>query len=104
MNPATHSGAQKIDQSCGKLRYPDKKAAVSQINRLKKARGRHGRPEWLRAYYCEDCNGWHITKGIDKSLKSPAMFKGLRSGRSYKSQKSKLKIQTLGRITNEESD
>lgn len=84
MNLATHSAVIEAPprRACGKLRYPDKKAAVTQINRLKKVRGRHGRPEWLRAYHCDDCNGWHITKGIDKKA---VVFKGIRSGKSFKS-------------------
>lgn len=79
----THSRAALglFEVRCGKNRYQDKKAAVSEINRLKKVRGRHGRPEWLRAYHCDDCNGWHITKGIDKAT---ARFSGIRSRSAYK--------------------
>ena len=60
--------APNMGRSCGKQRYADKKSAVTKINALKKARGRHGRPEWLRAYPCPDCGGWHLTKGKAKPL------------------------------------
>lgn len=46
-----------------KRRYADKKAAVSQINAHKPNRGRHSRPEYLHAYHCTFCNGWHLSKG-----------------------------------------
>lgn len=47
---------------CGyKGRY-DKRGALTQINRFAKVRGRHGRPLRLRAYPCEECRGWHLTK------------------------------------------
>lgn len=48
--------------ACGKTRYPDKRAAVSQINLNRPNRGRRGRAETLRAYHCEQCGGWHLTK------------------------------------------
>ena len=48
--------------TCRKVAYPDKKAAVSQMNRLRKVRGRHNRPMALRAYYCRRCDAWHLTK------------------------------------------
>ena len=51
-----------VSQSCGKIVYADKKAVISQLNRLMKKRGRRGRPEYLRAYYCDVCKGWHLTK------------------------------------------
>jgi hypothetical protein len=59
------SGA-SLARACGKLRYPDKKAAVTFLNSFRHERGRHGRPEWLRAYPCPDCGGWHVTKGKAK--------------------------------------
>lgn len=47
---------------CGyKGRY-DKRGALTRINRFAKVRGRHGRPLRLRAYPCEECRGWHLTK------------------------------------------
>lgn len=48
--------------SCGKRAYPDKKAAVSQINLSMKLRGRHGRAMALRAYHCPACGKYHLTK------------------------------------------
>ncbi len=63
----THS--KQFWAACGKNRYPDKKAAQTELNRLKNERGRHGRPEWLRTYPCPDCLGWHITKGIPSEAK-----------------------------------
>jgi hypothetical protein len=52
--------------ACGKNRYPDKKSARTALNACLRQRGRHGRPEWLRAYHCPDCLGWHLTKGKEK--------------------------------------
>lgn len=50
---------------CGKkLRYADKRAAMSQINLLMKRRRNH--PEHLRAYACLYCGGWHITHKEDQ--------------------------------------
>ena len=51
-----------VSRACGKIVYADKKAVISQRNRLMNKRGRHGRPEHLREYYCEVCRGWHLTK------------------------------------------
>lgn len=52
-------------QLCGKLRYPDKKAAQTAINSRTtgRQRQRRHRPErdQLRAYPCHVCHGWHIT-------------------------------------------
>lgn len=51
---------------CGdKNHYDDKKAAVSAKNKALRNRGRHGRPDSLRAYPCPLCHGWHLTKGED---------------------------------------
>lgn len=49
--------------NCGKFPYPTKKDALTQVNIRTKGRAkkRHGRPEYLRAYHCPDCNHWHIT-------------------------------------------
>lgn len=50
-----------VVRSCtSKRRYDDKKAAVSHINLML----RHGRgnTRHLRAYPCEECHGYHITK------------------------------------------
>ncbi len=50
-------------QTCGKTRYPDRKAAQSAINLFNRSkRGRHGRPESVRSYACPNCHGWHLTK------------------------------------------
>lgn len=47
-----------------KRRYATKKEIMTQINAFNRhSRGRHGRPECLRAYYCDKCGGWHMTKG-----------------------------------------
>lgn len=46
-----------------KLRYEDKKAALSQRNRILNGHRRH-RPEDLRAYPCPHCKGWHLTKRL----------------------------------------
>lgn len=95
-NLDTHSAIVEAPprRACGKLRYPDKKAAITQINWLKKVRGRHGRPKWLRAYFCDECRGWHITKGIDRNLKNPRMFKGLKTRTSFTIKKAKRNIES----------
>lgn len=49
---------------CGKHRYPDKRAALTMLNSTRRLRGRHGRAMALRAYHCEDCGGWHLTKQV----------------------------------------
>ena len=47
--------------ACGKTRYPDKRAAVSQKNLIERGhRGHH--PGKLRVYPCPACRGWHLTK------------------------------------------
>jgi hypothetical protein len=46
-----------------KTRYADKRDAQTAMNKFKTKRGRHGRPERLRAYACPLCRGWHLTKG-----------------------------------------
>ena len=51
------------DSMCeSKVRYADKKAVQSAINAFANKRGRHGRPNALRAYPCPLCKGWHLTK------------------------------------------
>ncbi len=47
--------------SCGKLRYADKKAALTSRNRILSGHRRH-QPKDLRAYFCPACRGWHLTK------------------------------------------
>ena len=51
-----------------KVCYPDKKAALGEINTLRKA-GRK-KTERLRAYYCAQCSGWHLTKKMPWGLSS----------------------------------
>ena len=67
MNPEVYPGTEqevsRAERMCtGKTFYPDKKAAVTALNHQKKNRGRHGRPDGLRAYPCPYCRGWHLTK------------------------------------------
>lgn len=52
--------------TCQKHTYPDKKTAMTALNRRTTGRRkqRHGRPKDLRAYYCEECSGWHLTKQL----------------------------------------
>jgi hypothetical protein len=47
-----------------KYRYPSKRDAMTALNKFSRGRGRgrHGRPEHLRAYPCPICRGWHLTK------------------------------------------
>lgn len=42
---------------CGKVIF-DKKTAQTKKNFLE----RRGNERELRIYYCEECNGWHLTK------------------------------------------
>ena len=45
---------------CHKKTYADKRTAATALNRAMK---RHGnRPDHLRAYQCEQCRGWHLTR------------------------------------------
>lgn len=49
----------KDSNACArKVRYDDKKAAVTQINLIQDRRGEQN----LRAYPCPSCRGWHLTK------------------------------------------
>lgn len=50
------------DQPCGKRIY-DKKGAKTAANFRTggRKRYRHNRPAFLRPYYCDQCNGWHLT-------------------------------------------
>jgi len=52
------------DQCVRKRRYADKRDAQTALNSFSKFRGRHGRPEQLRAYHCDLCQGWHLTKKV----------------------------------------
>ena len=47
---------------CSKVRY-DKKAAESEVKlrTTGRHRYRHGRPAFLRCYFCERCQSWHLT-------------------------------------------
>lgn len=55
-----------------KARY-DKRGARTLLNAFARKRGRHGRPENLRAYPCPFCAGWHLTKAVGEVLEpSPA--------------------------------
>ncbi len=48
---------------CNKTTYPDKQAAQTVINRS--LRRRRNNPGSLRAYPCNACQGWHLTKSED---------------------------------------
>ena len=48
--------------SCGKLRYPDKRAAQTALNKRLTGHGGHGRPDRLHIYTCPNCHGWHLGK------------------------------------------
>lgn len=53
-----------LPKGCGKNRYPDKKAAASMANFLKKRESgdrRRGRQKNYRIYCCPDCKGWHLS-------------------------------------------
>lgn len=52
---------------CDKAVYPDKKAAVSAMNVILRDH-RRNRPRHLRAYWCDGCRGWHLTKQDNDAL------------------------------------
>jgi uncharacterized protein YlaI len=45
---------------CGKTSYLRKSEAMAARKRA--LRRRKNRPDYLRAYYCDDCQAWHLTK------------------------------------------
>lgn len=47
-------------RECKKHGYPTKKDAATARNRRLASRQRN-RPDFLRAYACEDCGKWHLT-------------------------------------------
>lgn len=47
---------------CRKAPYSKVEAQTVLNSRL---RSRHGRPECLRIYHCEDCNAWHLSSKED---------------------------------------
>lgn len=55
--PSLHAYTRR---GCDKCKYMDKRAAVSQINRLKVIRASRNAHN-LRPYYCNRCNAWHLT-------------------------------------------
>ena len=57
---------QRQRMCAAKVRYGDKRAAVTAMNLALRNRGRHGRPNSLRAYPCPVCRGWHLTKGREE--------------------------------------
>ncbi len=48
---------------CTKVRYADKKSAISEarLRTMGRNRYRHNRPSFLRCYPCFYCQGWHLT-------------------------------------------
>jgi hypothetical protein len=50
---------------CDKHRYPSKRDAITAINNRIRGHQRK-RPEYLRAYPCPACRGWHLTKKHDR--------------------------------------
>lgn len=69
-NPHHIRGQRTARVTChGKVYYASRKDAVTMMNHhmnpgrhSDRPRHRHGRPEFLRAYPCPDCGGWHLTK------------------------------------------
>lgn len=47
---------------CHKRQY-SKRDAQTMVNQRTRGRSRyrHNRPDFLRAYHCPNCNGWHLT-------------------------------------------
>lgn len=60
-----------IRETCsGKTRYADKRAAKTALNSFQTSRRRskrraHYDPKELSIYYCDRCNGWHLTHRED---------------------------------------
>lgn len=55
--------------NCEKRPYADKKTALTAANYRTFGRGRRrNRPDYLRAYYCEECKAWHLTHKPDRAL------------------------------------
>ena len=52
-----------LSHVCIKHVYATKRDVQTFLNAYAKSSGRHGRPEYLRCYFCEECKGWHVTKG-----------------------------------------
>lgn len=46
---------------CTKVRYPNKKEALTARNQRLHSRRRHNKPDFLRAYDCPHCGFWHLT-------------------------------------------
>lgn len=54
--------------ACGKLRYADKRSAVTAANyRRRDHHHKRGKTKHLRAYCCPDCGGWHLSSRPDYS-------------------------------------
>ena len=51
-----------IKDKCKKVIYSTKNFAEQDIKRIKKTSNRKDIPK--RAYFCSDCDGWHLTKMI----------------------------------------
>jgi hypothetical protein len=49
--------------SCGKVRYPTKRDALTARNARLRSHG-HNRPDDLRVYHCPDCDGHHLTSNV----------------------------------------
>lgn len=45
-----------------KQRYDSKKDALTVRNIRLHTANRRGKPKFLRAYPCDECGGWHLTK------------------------------------------
>lgn len=59
MNARSEQAEMKM---CFSKRRYDRRGVRSVLNCFSRVRGRHGRPEGLRAYACPLCCGWHVTK------------------------------------------
>jgi hypothetical protein len=46
---------------CGKVRYGRKREALEALNRRRRSRYRHKKPDHLRPYFCWSCWAWHLT-------------------------------------------
>lgn len=66
----SHRRRRRKVTSCGKTRYRDQRLAIACLHEIVAARRMYpdqgSGPYPVRAYWCQQCHGWHLTK-LDKS-------------------------------------
>ena len=64
-----------------KIRYADKKAVVSALNR--RLRSKRGPAAGLKYYRCASCDGWHLAKREELNWKRTRHEQGERKARKH---------------------